>query len=56
MTNFDRIKSLSVEEMAEFISHLTDGYHTPNQNKKRRKEMKKWLKSEVQEDESNRSY
>lgn len=48
-TNFERIKAMSIEEMAEFISHFLDGYHTPNQNKKRRKEMKKWLESEIKE-------
>lgn len=50
-TNFERIKSMSVKEMAEFISHFSDGYHTPSQNKKRRKEMKKWLKMEVEEND-----
>lgn len=49
MTNYDRIKQMSVEEMAEFISHFTDGYHTPAQNKRRRKDMIKWLEQEVEE-------
>ena len=50
-TNFDRIKAMSVEKMAEFISYFADGYHTPNQNKNRRKDMKKWLESEVSDNE-----
>lgn len=51
MTNYDRVKNMTIKEMAEFISHFSDGYHTPNQNKKRRKEMKKWLESEVKEND-----
>ena len=47
MTNYERIKSMSVEEITEFICSKLDGYHTPNQNKNRRKEFKKWLESEV---------
>lgn len=50
-TNYERIRNMSVEEMAEFISHFSDGYHTPNQNKKRRREMKKWLEAEVKEND-----
>ena len=51
MTNYDHIKQMSIEEMSEFISHFTEGYHTPAQNKRRRKDMIKWLLQEVEEND-----
>lgn len=50
MTNYERIKEMSVEELSEFICAKLDGYHTPNQNKVRRREFKKWLNSEENND------
>lgn len=47
-TNYHKVISMGVEELAEFLSHFADGYHTPNQNKQRRKNMKDWLESEVE--------
>lgn len=50
MTNYENVKQMSIKELAEFIAHFTDGYHTPNQNKQRRKDLKKWLESNVNGD------
>ena len=64
MTNFDRIKSMSVEEMASLLVKITgcctwdDCEHCPLRLRACTSEfyVKEWLESEVQEDESNRSY
>lgn len=53
-TNFDRIKSMSVEEMAEFIDKnykCRKCYYYGRCNGDCHGGIKKWLKSEVQEDE-----
>lgn len=49
MTNYENVQTMSIDELTEFICSKADGYHTPNQNKTRRKEFKKWLNSEVEE-------
>lgn len=54
MTNFDRIKCMSVEEMAEFLESVEDaGYNdssiTPKCPNGFHMDMLKWLESEVEE-------
>lgn len=43
MTNFDRIKAMSVEELAEFILMIGVGYCSGQAPKN----IKQWLESEV---------
>ena len=53
VTNFDRIKAMSVEEMAEFLSevHSNGWCMGANDDNDHIKWDKEWLESEVQEDE-----
>ena len=56
VTNFDRIKAMSVEEMAEFIflNFQTDRFGNPivdNEVMPYKSNVIGWLESEVQEDE-----
>lgn len=62
MTNYERIKQMSVEEMADFINHETDGICSccdlyPDKKDKCymiegecKRGIKRWLESEVQEE------
>ena len=55
MTNFDRIKAMSVEEMAEFIfvNFQTDEWFNPIVDNKvifHENDVAEWLESEVQEE------
>lgn len=60
ITNYDRIKSMSVEEMAEFVERITEylevctgcpAYKTCDTHIKCGENIKQWLLQEVSEDE-----
>lgn len=42
MTNYEKIKAMSVEEMAEWLMYVCDAYYFPAS-------MIEWLESEVEE-------
>lgn len=63
MTNYERVKQMSIEEMVDFINHETDGICSCCHNDVRfgvercyeqglcARGIKMWLESEVSEDE-----
>lgn len=43
MTNYEKIKAMSIEEMAEFFNYFVDAYYFPEG-------VRQWLESEVKQD------
>ena len=56
MTNYEKIKAMSVEEMARFLCDISDCYHCPMKNKCRNQTLidcldglAEWLLKEAEE-------
>ena len=43
MTNYEKIKAMSIEEMAEFFNYFVDAYYFPE-------DVRQWLEREVKQD------
>lgn len=63
MTNYERIKNMSVEKMAEFICSIYDDYETADKNIEgyiipdyNEEIIAEWLNSEVEENEQSIRY